>query len=511
MKKIILFVLFLTFFTVIGYSETLLKYKYNKKEGIKTPIEFLQITKNEYDNKHSYDSYDVKHKLKGQILNYSEILEFLKIIKKEYDNKYRYDKRQVLNYSEKLVSEKIPIELPFSQTVDINIKKDGSFLYKGYLYSFEDKDYKYYNENIIFTFNFGLYDTDTYIERIIETLCNTDEVTVLNPVKISYKYNEEKNNFDVIQTILCIDKSGELITEDIETTDTASNVITLKKETLSTQYYINERKERERIAEEQKLIAEVERKKKIKEEEKNKKKRKKELFALAKKMKKWENISEYSEFEIADAFKYYFNASLNQNSSIQAILNLEGGKNIWLPMQIIKIFPGEGFLCVFGVDNRYLYVQYKYTENFVNWQPIEVFAKIIGAYRNNTIRATKLKAYFVKGRVTPITSIDQSEDIIPEDTKYTNNKILAYYVPIIARKIRRKWNWTGNQSFRATAYLKIDRDGNVITTKISKSSGNKDFDETALKAIQLSSPFVPLPESYPDDFLIIHNFEFKMN
>ena len=87
----------------------------------------------------------------------------------------------------------------------------------------------------------------------------------------------------------------------------------------------------------------------------------------------------------------------------------------------------------------------------------------------------------------------------------------SYYTSSIIKKMRRNWHWSGSyRALRAVVYFKINRDGDVITSKIKESSGNDEFDENALRAVQLSSPFAPLPEAYSEKDLGVY-FEFKFN
>ena len=87
----------------------------------------------------------------------------------------------------------------------------------------------------------------------------------------------------------------------------------------------------------------------------------------------------------------------------------------------------------------------------------------------------------------------------------------AYYSSSIVKKIKRNWIWSGShRATRAIVYFKINRDGDVIVSKIKESSGNDDFDNNALRAVQLSSPFAPLPEAYSENDLGVY-FEFKIN
>lgn len=87
----------------------------------------------------------------------------------------------------------------------------------------------------------------------------------------------------------------------------------------------------------------------------------------------------------------------------------------------------------------------------------------------------------------------------------------SYYTTSIVKKIRRNWRWSNSYiALRAVIYFKINRYGDVIDTKIKESSGDEDFDKNALRAVLLSSPFAPLPESYSEKDLGVY-FEFKFN
>ena len=100
-----------------------------------------------------------------------------------------------------------------------------------------------------------------------------------------------------------------------------------------------------------------------------------------------------------------------------------------------------------------------------------------------------------------------SKGVMFENTNFK----FSYYANSIVKKIRRNWQWAGAyRALRAVIYFKINRDGDVVATRIKESSGNSDFDENATRAIILSSPFAPLPEAYTEDDLGVY-FEFKFN
>lgn len=247
------------------------------------------------------------------------------------------------------------------------------------------------------------------------------DVYVINPIKLTYTYPFDK----IEKTIFSADDINIKQSNVKIPTEKMKNNIILSEKIFSSQYYkkIEEKKEKIKIKA-QKILEksgfynadicsiildynnnlkqnwEQEVKNYI-EEENKKKKRVKKLMTLVQKMKNWQNLSEYSEFEIADTFQYHFNPILDPASSIRAILNIEKNKNIWLPMPILQVFPKEGFMCTLGNSYRAIYVQYKYTESFFSGQPVEIYAKIIGTYTYRTAlggtnTVPKLKAYFVK-------------------------------------------------------------------------------------------------------------------
>lgn len=84
----------------------------------------------------------------------------------------------------------------------------------------------------------------------------------------------------------------------------------------------------------------------------------------------------------------------------------------------------------------------------------------------------------------------------------------SYYTGAILKKIRRYWQDSNVNVLRAVAYFKIEKDGTVSKLKIHKSSKNATFDKNALRAIELASPFPPLPDGYEENSLGVY-FEFK--
>jgi protein TonB len=85
----------------------------------------------------------------------------------------------------------------------------------------------------------------------------------------------------------------------------------------------------------------------------------------------------------------------------------------------------------------------------------------------------------------------------------------SYYTNTIVKKISKYWQWSKTLSaYRAVVYFKIARDGMVYDVDVKESSGDTTFDQNAIRAVQLASPFAPLPEGYEENYLGVY-FEFK--
>ena len=85
----------------------------------------------------------------------------------------------------------------------------------------------------------------------------------------------------------------------------------------------------------------------------------------------------------------------------------------------------------------------------------------------------------------------------------------SYYTNAIVKKISKYWQWSSSISAcRAVVYFKINKRGYATDIKIKESSGDDVFDQNAIRAVELASPFPELPESYNEDNLGVY-FEFK--
>lgn len=87
--------------------------------------------------------------------------------------------------------------------------------------------------------------------------------------------------------------------------------------------------------------------------------------------------------------------------------------------------------------------------------------------------------------------------------------VFVYYLTIIKDKIGQNWNppsrsGQAGETRRVTIYFKIQKNGSVTQIAIEQDSGIPMLDQSALRAVQVSAPFPPLPYDFDDDTLGIH-------
>ena len=85
------------------------------------------------------------------------------------------------------------------------------------------------------------------------------------------------------------------------------------------------------------------------------------------------------------------------------------------------------------------------------------------------------------------------------------------YMRELQRKIKLNWDPPkGNESKRVVLLFKIAKDGRLLTCRVLKSSGLQSADAAALKAVELTAPFKPLPADYRGQSIDIQ-FTFDYN
>jgi TonB family protein len=102
------------------------------------------------------------------------------------------------------------------------------------------------------------------------------------------------------------------------------------------------------------------------------------------------------------------------------------------------------------------------------------------------------------------------------DSAESNAKINVYY-SLVWSRIRGKWTLPQGilprENIEAIIQAKILKNGTVADLSFEKRSGNRYFDESAMKAIKRASPFPPFPDSIRDSNIDVgirfHSMEFR--
>ena len=83
------------------------------------------------------------------------------------------------------------------------------------------------------------------------------------------------------------------------------------------------------------------------------------------------------------------------------------------------------------------------------------------------------------------------------DRQYNGAEYFKPYMEKLQKKIKSKWHPPkGYKTASTVVFFQIDRQGNILNTKVIKSSDIQGYDEAAIKAIKKASPFEPLPAEY---------------
>jgi TonB family protein len=80
------------------------------------------------------------------------------------------------------------------------------------------------------------------------------------------------------------------------------------------------------------------------------------------------------------------------------------------------------------------------------------------------------------------------------------------YVTGVIERIRANWQPAGDTSWPATVNFTIERDGGIRDITIERSSGDRPFDESALRAVAQTQQVAPLPGGFPRSTLVVHLF-----
>lgn len=93
--------------------------------------------------------------------------------------------------------------------------------------------------------------------------------------------------------------------------------------------------------------------------------------------------------------------------------------------------------------------------------------------------------------------IEKTQHIAQKSQTNSAEPDFGPYMRELQRSIKQNWNPPkGNSSRRIVVLFKVAKDGKLLALKIYKSSGNIMADRAALKAVETTAPFRPLPEKF---------------
>ncbi len=98
-----------------------------------------------------------------------------------------------------------------------------------------------------------------------------------------------------------------------------------------------------------------------------------------------------------------------------------------------------------------------------------------------------------------------------EKSNVDNPEIFSAYMRDMQRKIKSNWEPpTKDVSKSTTLFYSINKDGSLKRYSVLKSSGDRKFDNAAIKALRTSSPFRPLPKDFKGEYVDVQ-FTFDYN
>lgn len=107
---------------------------------------------------------------------------------------------------------------------------------------------------------------------------------------------------------------------------------------------------------------------------------------------------------------------------------------------------------------------------------------------------------------SPATSLVKGSGVSLESARFA----YTYYLNLIREKVGKNWSWPVIETRRkATIYFRILHDGSISEIRTKESSKDEAFDLAALRAIEISAPFPPLPAGFSEEYLGVY-FEFSL-
>ena len=102
----------------------------------------------------------------------------------------------------------------------------------------------------------------------------------------------------------------------------------------------------------------------------------------------------------------------------------------------------------------------------------------------------------------------------PKEIKPSKHEDLNWkpYMRELQRTIKSNWSLPkGNKSGKVVLLFKIGKDGKLLAIKVFKTSGRDKIDKAALKAVESTAPFKPLPIEFKGKSIDVQfTFDYKV-
>ncbi len=105
-------------------------------------------------------------------------------------------------------------------------------------------------------------------------------------------------------------------------------------------------------------------------------------------------------------------------------------------------------------------------------------------------------------KISKMTKYRSAKNSVITEVKRTNEEIMNEYMKSMESQIKSNWI-PPNNSFRnkTVVNFQIMRDGTIRSSKIEQTSGDKEFDTNAMKALATTAKVAPLPKHWMQNYL----------
>lgn len=219
----------------------------------------------------------------------------------------------------------------------------------------------------------------------------------------------------------------------------------------------------------------------------------------------WEDTKNTTGFRIyidTDSI-YRYNGSY-----VYTIKYVKDGKSLYTQIELKPMKNQPNLVAILSVEDKYKEI-YEI--------PIEREYKRISSEQAIYNSA---KIVLIKSNVAPCSqakciSVDKNPYINKNNNEKSYNTPepepdFGPYMRNLQRSIKKNWKPKGEQTRRVVIFFKIAKDGRLLSYSVKESSGRADVDNAAIKAVELSAPFQPLPKEFKGPSIDI-TFTFDYN